>query len=61
MENKNIVMSREKLLFDVWGYEYFGETNIIDVYIRYIRHKISNDIIKTVRGVGYMVSDEDED
>ena len=57
MENKNVAMTREKLLCDAWGYDYYGETNIIDVYLRYIRHKTSDDVIKTIRGVGYIVSD----
>ena len=57
MENKNVAMTREKLLCDAWGYDYYGETNIIDVYIRYIRHKTSDDVIKTIRGVGYIVGD----
>lgn len=57
MENKNVAMTREKLLCDAWGYDYCGETNIIDVYVRYIRHKTSDDVIKTIRGVGYIVSD----
>ena len=57
MENKNVAMTREKLLCDAWGYDYYGETNIIDVYVRYIRHKTSYDVIKTIRGVGYIVSD----
>lgn len=57
MENKNVAMMREKLLCDAWGYDYCGETNIIDVYVRYIRHKTSDDVIKTIRGVGYIVSD----
>lgn len=57
MENKNVAMTREKLLCDAWGYDYYGETNIIDVYVRYIRHKTSGDVIKTIRGVGYIVSD----
>ena len=57
MENKNVAMTREKLLCDAWGYDYYGETNIIDVYVRYIRHKTSDDVIKTIRGVGYVVSD----
>ena len=56
MENKNVAMTREKLLCDAWGYDYYGETNIIDVYVRYIRHKPSGDVIKTLRGVGYIVS-----
>lgn len=57
MENKNVAMTREKLICDAWGYDYYGETNIIDVYVRYIRHKTSDDVIKTIRGVGYIVSD----
>lgn len=57
MENKNVAMTREKLLCAAWGYDYYGETNIIDVYVRYIRHKTSDDVIKTIRGVGYIVSD----
>ena len=62
MENKNIVRSRENILDAVWGYEYYGDTNIIDVYIRYLRSKIDQtfdrDIIHTVRGVGYIIKDE---
>lgn len=60
LENKNVVMTREKLLCDAWGYDYYGETNIIDVYVRYIRHKTSDDLIKTIRGVGYIISDDDK-
>ena len=59
MENKNIVMDREKLMNIVCGYEYIGETNIIDVYIRYLRTKIDDrfgiKLITTVRGVGYVI------
>lgn len=58
LENKNTAMSREKLLCEAWGYEYYGETNIIDVYVRYIRHKTSDELIKTIRGVGYIITDE---
>lgn len=61
LENKNTAMSRDKLLSEAWGYEYYGETNIIDVYVRYIRHKTSDDVIKTIRGVGYMITDSDEE
>ncbi|MBR6800591.1 MAG: response regulator transcription factor [Eubacteriaceae bacterium] len=57
MENKNIVLSREKLVENIWGYDYEGETNVTDVYIRYLRTKIDNkygtNFIATVRGVGY--------
>ncbi len=55
LENKNTAMSREKLLAAAWGYDYYGETNIVDVYVRYIRQKTDDSIIKTIRGVGYMV------
>ncbi len=59
LENKSVVLSREVLLEDVWGFDYMGETNIVDVYIRYIRSKIDDvygvKIINTVRGVGYVI------
>lgn len=62
MENKNIVMDREKLMNRVCGYGYIGETNIIDVYVRHIRSKIDDAFgirfIQTVRGVGYVIKDE---
>lgn len=62
MENKNIVLTREVLMEKVCGYSYVGETNVIDVYIRYLRAKIDDafniKIIHTVRGVGYVIKDE---
>ena len=62
LENKNIVLSREKLLEKVWGYDYAGETNVVDVYISYLRTKIDDKfnkkLIYTVRGVGYLLKDE---
>lgn len=61
MRNKNIVLDREKLMNEVCGYDYIGETNIIDVYIRYLRTKIDDrygiKLIHTVRGVGYVVKE----
>jgi hypothetical protein len=58
LRNKNIVLTREKILEEVWGYDYAGDTNVVDVYIRYIRGKIgqtdSKKYIHTVRGVGYV-------
>jgi two-component system OmpR family response regulator len=55
------VQSRENILCEVWGYEFHGNTNIVDVYIRYLRIKIDKGhkkkLIKTVRGVGYMISE----
>lgn len=61
LENKNTAMSRDKLLSEAWGYDYYGETNIIDVYVRYIRHKTADDVIRTIRGVGYMIADSREE
>lgn len=62
MENKNIVISRETILEHIWGYDFSGETNAVDVYIRYLRSKIEEPfnlkIIHTVRGVGYVIKDE---
>lgn len=62
MRNKNIAITREQLLNNVWEYEYMGDTNVVDVYIRYIRQKIderyNTHIISTVRGVGYIIKDE---
>lgn len=59
MENQGIVMERDKLLNAVCGYDYVGETNLIDVYIRYLRTKIDDrygiKLIHTVRGVGYVI------
>jgi two-component system, OmpR family, response regulator ArlR len=62
LENKNIVLTREKVLQAVWGYDYMGDTNVVDVYVRYLRGKIDDrynkKIIHTVRGVGYLLKDE---
>ena len=62
LANKNIVLSRDSLLGKVWGYDYMGETNVVDVYIRYLRSKIDEvfgiSLIQTVRGVGYVIRDE---
>ena len=64
MQNRAIVLSRERLLEQVWGYEYFGETNVVDVYIRYLRQKIDDSfgvkLIHTVRGVGYVFRDAED-
>lgn len=60
--HKNVAVSREELLNNVWDYDYLGDTNVVDVYIRYIRQKIDDKysvkIINTVRGVGYIIKDE---
>lgn len=58
LEHKNTAMTRESLLETAWGYDYFGETNVVDVYVRYIRHKTDDSVIRTLRGVGYMIEDK---
>ncbi len=57
IRNKGLVLSREKILNDVWGWDYEGEFKIIDIYINSLRKKISQcqDYIKSVRGVGYIL------
>lgn len=61
IKNKNMVLSREQLLNNVWDYEYFGDTNVVDVYVRYLRQKIDEKygvhLISTVRGIGYIIKD----
>ena len=62
LRNKGVAMSREQLLSTVWGYEYMGDTNVVDVYVRYLRQKIDDKygmhMIETIRGVGYMIREE---
>lgn len=62
LENKNHVLSREILLEKIWGYEFDGTTNAIDVYVRHLRMKIEEPfnqrIISAVRGIGYVIKDE---
>ena len=62
MRNKNIVLTRDQLLDEVWGYQYAGDSNIVDVYVRYVRNRIheteENRLIETVRGVGYVLRDK---
>ncbi len=61
LKHPNQVLSREQLLDAVWGYDYYGDTNVVDVYIRYVRRKIDNgrkqSLIQTVRGVGYALKE----
>ncbi|MBZ2173989.1 response regulator transcription factor [Schnuerera sp. xch1] len=62
LENKNIVINRETMLEHIWGYDFSGDTNAVDVYVRYLRSKIEEPfgikLIYTVRGVGYVIKDE---
>ena len=47
------VLSREQLLSHVWGYDFDPGSNVVDVYVRYLRKKLGRDVIETVRGMGY--------
>ncbi len=62
IKNKSLVLSRDQILRDVWGYDYLGDTNVVDVYIRYLRTKIDEKFgehyITTVRGIGYSLREE---
>lgn len=61
MEHPREVLTREQILENVWGYDFMGESNVIEVYIRYLRLKIEDEgekrLIQTVRGVGYVLRD----
>lgn len=61
VRNKQMVLDREHILRSVWGYDYLGDTNVVDVYIRYLRSKIDERFqekyIHTVRGIGYAVKE----
>lgn len=59
VENRGRVLSREQLLEKVWGSEYFGEIRVVDVHLGHVRHKlVRDDLIATVRGVGYRFEDQ---
>ena len=60
LENQGTVLSREKILEKIWGYEIYGETRTVDVHIRTLRQKLgdSGSLIETVRGVGYRIGEE---
>jgi DNA-binding response OmpR family regulator len=62
VQNKGIALSRDQILDEVWGYDYYGDTNVVDVYIRYLRTKLDNaygtKLIHTIRGVGYLVKED---
>ncbi|WP_195972075.1 response regulator transcription factor [Clostridium thermobutyricum] len=57
IENKGIILSREKILDKVWGYDYFGNDRVVDAQIKNLRKKLKTDIIKTVKGIGYIIED----
>ncbi|MDM5221267.1 response regulator transcription factor [Peribacillus sp. NJ11] len=61
LKNKRQVLNRDQILEAVWGYDFYGETNVVDVYIRYVRKKLEYGfdapLIHTVRGVGYVMKE----
>jgi two-component system alkaline phosphatase synthesis response regulator PhoP len=59
VENRGRVLSRQQLLENVWGGEYFGEQRVVDVHLGHVRQKLGHeDLIVTVRGVGYRFDDD---
>ncbi|OCT15961.1 DNA-binding response regulator [Paenibacillus pectinilyticus] len=62
IQHQNEVMSREQIITEVWGYDFIGDTNVVDVYIRYLRQKVdkpfSTKLIQTIRGIGYLIKYE---
>ena len=62
LRNRDIVLTRDQILTRVWGYTYAGNSNVVDVYVRYVRNRIhdteENRIIETVRGIGYVIRDK---
>ncbi|WP_338789457.1 response regulator transcription factor [Metabacillus sp. FJAT-53654] len=61
IQHQNQVLNREQILTRVWGFDYYGETNVVDVYIRYLRKKVDDSfhspLIHTVRGIGYVIKE----
>lgn len=62
MQNQGIVLTRDKLLDTIWGYDYLGETRTVDMHIKNLRQKLGGcgDMIETVRGLGYRLGERDE-
>ena len=62
VQNQNIVLTRDRLLEEVWGYDFDGETRTVDVHVRTLRQKLGSagDMIQTVRGVGYRLGEINE-
>ena len=62
VKNQHIVLTRDKLLEEIWGYDFDGETRTVDVHVRTLRQKLGNagELIETVRGVGYRMGGNNE-
>ncbi|MEW9500319.1 response regulator transcription factor [Jeotgalibacillus marinus] len=60
LNHKGSILTRKKLLDIVWGFDYFGEERTVDTHIRRLREKIGEDVIRTHRGLGYSLEEEDE-
>jgi len=59
--NKGLALTRDQIMENVWGYDFMGDTNVVDVYVRYLRSKLDTGtvrLIHTIRGVGYMIREE---
>ncbi|MBS7210411.1 MAG: response regulator transcription factor [Lachnospiraceae bacterium] len=63
MKNRSIVLTRDRLLEEIWGYDFTGETRTVDVHVRTLRQKlgIAGELIETVRGVGYRIGGDNEE
>lgn len=65
LQNQDVACSRDRLMEKVWGYAFRGETNLVDVYIRYLRNKLDYrfriELIRTIRGVGYIIKSYETD
>ena len=59
VENRGTVLTRDRLMNDIWGYSFAGESRTVDVHIRTLRQKlgVAADLIETIRGVGYKLGD----
>ena len=63
MKNRHIVLTRDRLLEEIWGYDFSGETRTVDVHVRTLRQKLGDagELIETVRGVGYRIGGDNEE
>ena len=63
MKIRHIVLTRDRLLEEIWGYDFSGETRTVDVHVRTLRQKLGDagELIETVRGVGYRIGGDNEE